>query len=166
MKRTFFVLLIAGSAVAAAVGVLRGRDQDQHRIRKNLAQLAAWVSKTEKESELVTLSKNQRLIALFTRECRIKMGHPVPEIEGLEMLTASLQLGKQSVERVKVSLRDIAVTIAKDHSEAKTKMTILATVPDPERAGNATDARELEIKWKKIGGVWKIDEVKEVEVLH
>lgn len=142
------------------------RNRDERRIRKNLGSLAAAVSKSRDEGNLSFIAKIAKIRSLFTKDCRITVGAPIPDIEGIEMLVAIFSQALKSVDEVKVNFYDISVTIGEERTTARTAMTAKATGHDPHVGRRVTDAREIEMDWKKIDGTWKIREVRAVRTLY
>ena len=139
------ILVFLGMAVVAAIFFLTCK-QDQRIIKKKLNLLADTVSRSPGQDKLISLVKAGRLKDLFTPDCLIELGEPIPRIE--------------------VTFRDIAVTIEQPPLAAKTVMTATAVSPDSDGGGRRTDAREIEMEWKKIDRIWKIFKVSEVKTLY
>ena len=142
------------------------RHRDQRLIKKGLGSLAITVSKSTNEGELAFIAKTRKIKSLFTQACRIVVGDPIPDIQGLEMLATAFCQALRSVDELNVGFYDISITIGEEGTTAKTMMTAKATGPDPYEGGPVTDVREIEMNWKKIDGTWKIAEVRAVQTLH
>ncbi len=167
MKKIFSVILLLVLAAGAAGFLYRfNLNRDERLIRKNITALAEVVSRPADESVLVALGRTEKVLALFTPDCRIMLDPPVPEINGREELTAVLMSGNRLPGEIKVEFKDVKVKFGSDRMEAKTIMTALATVPEPEDGRRVTEVREIEMAWKKTGDGWKIAVVKEIEVLY
>ena len=160
------VPLILTLTVSLIIIFFTSRNRDERRIRKNLGSLAVTVSKSRDQGDLAFIAKAQRIKSFFTQDCRIVVGAPVPDIQGVEMLAGVFYQALRSVDEVKVGFYDISITIAEQGSSAKTVMTAKATSSDPHGGGRVTDAREIEMDWKKIDRTWKIVEVRAIQVLQ
>ena len=124
------------------------------------------LSKSDKESELVALADIQRIKPLFTKDCRIAAGAPLPEIIGPDELVSTIYQAQRMVSRIAIDFYDISVIIGKEHLTARTIMTATATGPGPRGGKSMTEAREVEMRWKKVAGVWKIAEVRFIKILR
>lgn len=142
------------------------RHRDQRLIKKGLDSLAITVSTSRNEGELAFIAKTRKIKSLFTQDCRIVVGDPIPDIQGLEMLTTTFCQALRSVDELDVDFCDISITIEEEGTSAKTMMTAKATGPDPYKGEPVTDVREIEMNWKKIDGTWKIADVRAVQTLH
>lgn len=165
MKKITIPLILTLTVSLMAIFFIT-RNRDERHIRKNLSSLAATISKSRDEGALALIAKAQKIKSFFTQDCRIVVGAPIPDIQGLEMLVAVFYQALRSVDEVNVGFHDISVTIGEEGITAKTVMTAKATGPDPQGGERVTDAREIEMDWKKIDGTWKIAEVRVVQILH
>lgn len=136
---------------------------DEWQIRRNLSSLAAMVSGLGNESELVAMNNIRKMKSLFTKDCHIAVGSPVPEMTGHDMLVSTVYQVRKMVNNVDVDFYDISVTIGENRVTARTTMTATVTRREGERG---TEAREVEMRWKKVEGVWKIAEVQLVKTLR
>ena len=159
------ILVFLGMAVVAAIFFLTCK-QDQRIIKKKLNLLADTVSRSPDQDELTSLAKAGRLKGLFTPDCLIELGEPIPRIDDRETLMAMYYNFQRAIPRIEVTFRDIAVTIERPPLAAKTVMTATAVSPDSDGGGRRTDAREIEMEWKKIDRTWKIFKVSEVKTLY
>ncbi len=165
MKKLILVLTFLLTA-SFIVFFLLTRQGDERQIRKNLISLAAMVSKLGDESELIALANIQKIKSLFTRDCQISLGAPVPEIRGRDMLISALHQARRMVERIEVDFYDISVIIGENYMTAKTTMTAKATALDPQRGKRVMEAREVDMCWKKVEGEWKIAKVQLIRTLR
>lgn len=165
MKKITIPLILILAVLVIIISFM-ARNRDERRIRKNLGSLAVTVSKSKDEGTLAFIARIAKIKSLFTKDCRIVVGAPVPDIEGLEMLIGIFSQTLKSVDEVKINLYDISITIGEEQATARTAMTAKATGPDSHGGGRVTEAREIEMDWKKIDGTWKIDEVRAVQTLR
>ncbi|MCD5401476.1 nuclear transport factor 2 family protein [candidate division NPL-UPA2 bacterium] len=124
------------------------------------------VSKLRNEGELMALANIQRIKLLFTQDCRIAVGAPVPEIRGHDMLISALHQARRIVGKIEVDFYDISVIIGENRTTARATMTAAATGLDPQRDKRVIEAREVEMRWKKVEGEWRIAEVRLIRTLR
>jgi ketosteroid isomerase-like protein len=162
------VFIIAAIVAAGMVIWLVTQDWDQRRIRKNLNRLAAVALKPRGTAiEGIDLFKRVAILrSLFTEDCVISPGEPVPQIRGLDELSAIFSQGINMVAELKVLFKDVSVSMAPGRAGATATMTAEGIGTDLQGGGRQFEAREIEMAWKKVGGKWKIALVKEVKTLH
>lgn len=162
-------ILIAAALVLTVVivlVVLLTRDKDEALIKKELSVLCAVCSKSkDSSSELLLMGKTNKLKTMFTEDCSISVGRPVPEISGVGTLAAVFYQAMRAVSEISFSFRDISVTIDDTRTSAVTTMTAKATGSDAGGSGGL-EAREIRMLWKKVDGTWKISEATVVEILR
>ncbi|MFH0911422.1 MAG: nuclear transport factor 2 family protein [Planctomycetota bacterium] len=159
------VFLSILAACGAALYLLY-RDSDEAKIRKRLDVLAETLSKSGPEGPLSVLPKMQRLSDLFTKDCRVSAGGPVPFIEGERALLAAFQRLYGEVDSVAVRFYDVEVTADPSGRAARATLSATATRRHLVRRGESLYARELNFDWKKVDGAWRIDEVTVIEILR
>ncbi len=162
MKRIIIVAAVV--VVAVAVVFLLAADRDERQIRKNLRGLGKTVSRTADTSDLALIGKIGRIKSLFTKDCRITMSPPVPEINSIDILVAVFGQAMHTIDELKVTFHDVSVAIDEKRTEADTFMTARTVRSSGGR--RETDAREMKMRWKKIEGVWQIAEIEEIRTLH
>lgn len=165
MKK-FILTLSFMLLVSFSVFFLFIRRGDERQIRKNLISLVVMISKLGDENEFIALANIQRIRSLFIRDCRIVLGAPVAEIHGQDRLVSALLQARRTVGRIEVDFYDISVILGENSLTAKTMMTVKVTGPDPRINGRIIEAREVEMHWKKVGGEWKIAQVRLIRTLH
>ena len=159
-------ILIAACVAAAAVLIfVLMRDSDERRIRAQLKRFRNVVTKSDEAvSEIVLLGNTRALQALLTDACTVRIGSPVPDMNGKRSIVAAyFHVMKMSLT-IEVALYDISVTIGDDRATATSVMT--ATAGSPDGRGDGIEAREIEMRWKKIEDTWKIAEVKAAVVFR
>jgi hypothetical protein len=169
LRNTRKVVFIIAAIVAAGMVIwLVTQDWDQRRIRKNLNRLAAVAFKPRGTAiEGIDLFKRVSILkSLFTEDCVISPGEPVPQIRGLDELSALFTQGINMVAELKVLFKDVSVSIAPGRTGATATMTAEGIGTDLQGGGRQFEAREIEMAWNKVGGKWKIASVKEVKTLH
>jgi len=85
---------------------------------------------------------------------------------GPDRLVSAVYQARRMVNRIAIDFYDISVIIGKKHLTARTIMTATATGPGPRGGKTMTEAREIEMRWKKVAGVWKIAEVRFIKILR
>jgi len=124
------------------------------------------VSKSGNENEVMALANIQKIKTLFTRNCRIAVGAPIPEIRGHDMLMSTVYQARKMVNKIDVDFYDISIIIGDKQVTARTTMTVKATGPDSRGDKQVIEAREIEMRWKKIENRWKIAEVQVIRTLR
>lgn len=165
MRKVVIPLVLVGIVLFIIIFLIT-YNRDQRIIKKKLNSLADTISKSDNEGDLAFITKAGRLNSSFTQDCLIEVGAPIPRIEGLETLMAVFSHFQQSAYNIDVTFYDITVTVDQQRITARTVMTVKATGPDPNGGGDMTDAREIEMDWKKIDSTWKIARVSEIKTLH
>jgi len=160
------IALVLLLVLSVPVIFLVTRNRDTRIIKKHLNVLAVTVSKSAQASELAFIAKIGRINNLFTQDCLIEVGAPVPKIQGLETLVSVFSHFQKSVDRMDVKFYDVGVTVNKESFSAKAVMTVRAVGTDPQDGGSMNDAREIEMDWEKDEGKWKIAIVREIKTLR
>ena len=162
MNRKAIVIACIVLAAAAALYLLT-RDRDEQRIRKNLALLADTVTKPgEGIGEIPLMGRTRTVQSLFTDDCTISVGRPVPDVTGIQQLTTVYFQAMRMTDAIEVTFHDVSVAIGDDGVSATTTMTAKAT----RAKDRAIEAREVELTWKKLEGKWRIHRAESVRVLR
>ena len=114
----------------------------------------------------MALANIRKIKSLFTPDCQIVVGAPIPEIQGHDMLISTIYQARRIVNRIDIDFYDISVTIGDNHVRARTIMTAAATGLAPQEGERVIEAREIEMRWKKVEGLWKIREVRLIQTLR
>ena len=158
------------AALAGIMGVLVVfllRDNDEAMIRNELSSLAAVCSKlSDNSGELVIMGKANRLKTLFTQDCVISVGRPVPEMTGVDTLAAVFFQAMRTVSEMEVTFVDISVTVDDVRVSATTTMTARATEARGVGSSRELQAREIQMLWRKVDGTWKIAKATVVKILR
>ncbi|MCD5397514.1 nuclear transport factor 2 family protein [candidate division NPL-UPA2 bacterium] len=157
------VLLLTVSFIAFFLLTHHG---DERQIRRNLISLAARLSRLGNESELMALANIKKIKLLFTQDCRIMVGAPIPEIRGHDMLLSTLHQTRRVMGKIEVDFYDISVIIEEDLVTARATMTAMATGLDSQRDERIIEVREVKMYWKKVEGEWRIAEVRLIRTLR
>lgn len=165
MKKTVISLVLLAIVLFISIFLIT-YDWDQRAIKKRLNSLADTVSKSSDEGDLAFISKIGRLKSLFTKDCLIDVGAPIPKIEEMETLLAIFSNFYRSADEINVKFYDITVDVSTSRITAKTVMTAKETGLVQNGSGHITNAREIAMDWKKIDKAWKIFRVLEVKTLH
>ena len=165
MRKVISVTVIA--ILVLLIGfVFLSRERDEHQIRKNLSLLRELLEKSSNESPVAGLGRAKRVGTFFVDDCRIGIGHPVPNIHGRNELVAIVQQARKSVYEMHVRFVDISMSVSGDRTGASVSMTAAATARSAGEFGPETEACEVEMVWVKIGRSWKIKEVREIKTLR
>ena len=165
MKKKIIILVLPAIVLFLSIFLI-SYDWDQRAIKKRLNLLADTVSKSADEGDLAFIAKIGRLKSLFTKDCLIEAGDPIPRIEERETLIAIFTHFQRSADEINVKFHDITVTVSTSRITAKAVMTAKETGFVPDGSGHITNAREIAMEWKKIDRIWKISRVLEVKTLH
>jgi hypothetical protein len=146
--------------------VFLSRQRDELQIRRSLVLLQELLEKSSDEPPIAGLGKAKKVGKLFIDDCRIKLGHPVPDINGRSELEVVVQQARKSVYEVSVRFADISVSVSNDRTGASVSMTATATVRGAGEFGSEIEACEVEMAWVKTGGSWKIEEVHRIKAIR
>lgn len=166
MKKIIIVLIFV-IIILLIIFLFLSYDRDERIIRKNLRILKATTSKSKDDNNLTLIAKTQKIQSLFTDECRVIVEYKqIPEIDNLNELLAVYQQYFRLVDDIKVNFYDTSIRIMNDRNSADVLMTAKATGTDPQDHEKISEAREVQMIWKKIDNKWKIAEVKALKTLH
>jgi hypothetical protein len=159
-----FLLLFLWVAVWVVL-FFTGRDQDIGQIRKNLEEVTSLVEKQGDEAPLVSLAGVQKFVSFFADNCQIEVGSPVPGITSKSELMGTVSQLRQSADNIEVKLSEISITL-EDNDSARSIFIAKAVVSGSLMEREEVQPRQLDVKWEKIDGSWKIKKVQIVEVLR
>ena len=165
MKRLIGITVGVGF-ILFLIFILFSTGRDESQIRKNLGLLRGLLEKSSDENPIAALGKARKAGTFFVDDCNVRVGSPVPDINGNGQLVAIVQQARKSAYEVKVRFSDISVLISDDRNTASVSMTASAIACEAGGAGRNIEAREVEMSWVKLDRVWKIKEVRAVETLH
>ncbi len=165
MRKVISVTVIA--ILVLLIGfVFLSRERDESQIRRNLSLLRELLEKSSDETPVAGLGRAKRAGMFFVDDCRIEIGHPVPDIHGRDELVAIVRQARKSVCEMHVRFVDISVSVSADRTSASVSMTAAAIVRRAGEFGSETEACEVEMAWVKAGRSWKIKEVREIKALR
>ena len=165
MKKTAGIIMVVVIILLIAF-VFLSRERDELRIRKNVSLLRKLLEKSSDEPPIAGLGKAKKVGKLFTDECRIRLGHPVPDINGRSELEVVVQQARKSVYEARIRFVDISVSVSDDRASASVSMTAAATVRGAGEFASEIEAREVEMDWVKTGRFWKIEEVRGIKAIR
>ncbi len=159
---------ITAVAVLILLGgfVFLSRERDELQIRRNLSLLRELLEKSSDESPVAGLGRAKRVGMFFVDDCRIGIGHPVPDIHGRNELVAIVQQMRKSVCEAHIRFVDISISVSGDGTGAFVSMTAVAAARGAGEFGSETEACEVEMAWAKIGRSWRIKEVRKIKALR
>ena len=160
MKKTFLVLMFL--IVSVTVVIFLFSHQDERQIRRNIASLSAGISALMEEDGIAALIEARKIGSLFTEDCQIVVGEPVPEIHGREeLISAAYGVTRWVVaDKVEVAFYDVSVTIAENGVMAISIKTVVVT-DTPGR-----EIRNIKMHWEKREGRWEIATAKSIPILY
>ncbi len=157
------MVIICIVLAAAIVVYFVTRNRDERQIRKKLGLLAGAVTKSgEGVGEIPLMGRTRTVQSLFSDDCVISVGKPVPDINGVQQLTTVYFQAMRMTDAIEVTFLDVSVTLGDDGVSATTNMTAKAT----RARDKGIEAREIEMKWRKIEGTWRIHEAEAVQTLR
>ena len=165
MRKVISVTVIA--ILVLLIGfVFLSRERDELQIRRNLSLLQELLGKSSDEPPVAGLGRAKRVGMFFVDDCRIRIGHPVPDIHGRDELVAIVHQARKSVYEAHVRFVDISISVSGDRTGASVSMTAAATARRAGEFGSETEACEVEMFWVKTGRSWKIKEVREIKAVR
>ncbi len=162
MKRTLILILVIALCVGA---YFLWRGGDERRIRRRLDVLSQTVSKPRGSPDAAMFGRLSSLRTLFTQDCRLSPGNPIPDIQSQEGLALAYRRAYSVVDWAEVDLRDVEVDVAESRERATVRLTAMLEYQrgaEPQ----ATGAREIEIDWEKVDDEWRISEIAVVEAVR
>lgn len=159
MKKILLILTLL--VVAVAVVVFYFSQQDERQIRRNIASLSDSISALLREDGIAALTEARRIGLLFTEDCQITVGGPVPEIHGRqELISAAYGARRMLAGKVEVAFRDVSITVAEDRVTAISTKTAVAT------GATGREVRNIKMRWEKTEGRWEIATAKYIPILR
>jgi hypothetical protein len=163
-KRGVGVVLVVALAVAGWM-YLR-RDRDEARLRRALAELAAWVEKKAPESPLAAGGTADRIARQFSESGADLIIQGLPSLTSAsraEIRSAVFQF-RHGAEHLSVSVRDVEVTLAEDRTRAR--MTFVVSASLRMAGGEERGVREVRMDWAREEEGWRIRRIEADEGLR
>lgn len=133
-------------------------------VRRQLTKLAADVSFSQNENNLVKIADAQSVADFFSSNVVVNIdvpGHEEQTIAGRDEITQAALLSRQQATDLDVKFPDVNVTVAADKLSATADVTLQATV-----SGEANAIiQEVKFTFEKVGGQWLISKVETVRTL-
>ncbi len=133
---------------------------EEARIRNNLKSIESILSKQPDEPLASGLIRANRAAEYFAEDCHIRVNGQI--VSGKAELPAVIYQARQSSSTIRISLRDIQITLI-DENKAKVLLTAHLSADGPVLDSTAT---EVEIDMAKLEGAWKIQKLQTVDVLR
>jgi hypothetical protein len=162
-KPVILMLVVAGLAAWAA---WRAWPSDERRITRALEALAADTSVDAVEAPVERLARAARIGAAFTEDATLEPGGHVPAVEGRDAIVALAARLRGTDLTGRLRFADVTVSIDADRNGARTTMTATITTRERQTGGDTTDAREVEMRWVRQDGHWRISRAAVVSTLQ
>lgn len=161
-------ILLAAVALALIVGTIAGiavLRSDSRKINRKLAYLQGLVSKTQDESDFVSLARAREIALHFTVTPYVRLSGYLPVISHRRELQPVLYQYRSNLDTVSVDVYDKTLEISPDRQAATMELTAKGTA---RRGGETrTDVQQVQIKWVKQDGEWLVNRVEFVSsIVH
>jgi SnoaL-like domain len=156
------------AAVIAAAGWYGWRwffPDDEALIRAVLTRIEENVGGNHQDGEVGRLARAASLRAEFDQHITIDAGPPFSTLSGRDAVIGAAARLNTSVPDVELRFVDVQVSMAPDRASANVYMTAEATFREA-RGGQALEARELDVTFRKADGAWVISNVNLVRTLE
>lgn len=154
MRRKGIVLLI-NLLLASVLIYLLLRSDDTEQIRRQTERLSQVVARTGREPDLALVGRINALQRLLAEDCSIRVGSPVPILEGRNAVLGAYRSAWPQVKEAHLEFVDLVVTLEEEGERAETRQTARARwqigAADP-----VADERVLRMAWRKNDGDWQI----------
>jgi hypothetical protein len=133
-------------------------------IRKQLAGLAADISFSQGQNNLVQLAHVQSVAGFFASNVVMNItipGHDLQETMGHDEMTQAVMLSRQKATDIDLKFPDINITVAPDKTSATADVTLDATISGERNAV----LQEVKFTFQKTDGQWLINRVETVQVV-
>ena len=133
-------------------------------VRRQLAKLAADVSFSQNENNLVKIADAQSVADFFASNVVVNIDVPEHEeqtMAGRDQITQAALLSRQQATDLEVKFPDVNVTVAADKLSATADVTVQATVSGQPNA----IVEEVKFTFEKIDGQWLISKVETVRTI-
>ena len=139
---------------------------DEAQIRGVLDRIANAVSAgAAGEGEVARIARAASVRNVLDPQIVVDAGPPFSTITGRDALIGALARLNATVRDLDVEFDDVQVTVAPDRATARASLTAEAHVRD-ERGGQALEARELDVTFRRLEGDWVVSEVALVRALQ
>jgi len=152
-------------ALALYFALTRLWPDDERRIRDTLDELAAVVSAPAGDG-IALVTRAAQLGSFFADDVVIDLGRPFNPIHGRETivgLAARMQIPGEGLD---VRFVDVTVDLLPGGDVAVVRLTATVRAHGQSVLDRTLDAKELEMRLRKVGGDWTIDEVLGVETIE
>jgi len=133
-------------------------------IRKQLAGLAADISFSQSQSDLVKIAHAQSVAGFFADNVVMNItipGHDMQTTMGHDEITQAVLTSRQAATGIDLKFPDVNITVAPDKNSATADVTVDATVSGERNAV----LQEMKFTFEKTDGKWLIDQVETVQVI-
>ena len=138
---------------------------DEAQIRAVLEHIAEAVGGGAQEGEVARLARAASVRASLDPQIVVDAGPPFSRITGRDALVASVARLNSTVRDLDVQFDDVQVTVAPDRLTARASLTAEARFRD-DGGGEAFEARELDVMFRKLEEEWVVSEVALVRALQ
>lgn len=137
---------------------------DEARIRRGLERIADAVGMDGGEGEVARIARAASMRNELDPDIVVEAGPPFSRMTGRDIVVAAVARLNSSVPDLDVQVRDVQVAVAPDRTTASGSVTVEARFRD-ERGERVTDARELDLTFRRRDGDWVVSTVTLVRAL-
>jgi hypothetical protein len=159
------IVIVAVMAVGGWYGWHWLFPDDEAMIRAVLTRIEESIGGSGTEGDLGRLAKVAALRSELDQKITIDAGPPFSRLSGRDAVLGAAARLNTSVPDLEIRFVDVQVSLAADRRTANAYMTAEASFHDA-RSGQAFEARELDVTFRKLDGAWVIAEANLVRTLE
>ena len=166
MKRAVQIGTGLLAAILLVWGVRAWVPSEERQIQRQLDALAEAASFEAGEPNLVRMANAARIGGYFTEDATIDLGPPLTAIHGREAIRAIAARVQVPAEGVEIDFVDIQIAVASEGTRATVSMTVTGSGLDLATGDRVIDARELDVRLRKVENewlIWKVEAVSAIE---
>jgi hypothetical protein len=133
-------------------------------IRQQLAGLAADISFSQSQNDLVKMARAQNVASFFAGNVTVNVtvtGYDQQTVMDHDEITQAMLASRQRATDIDLKFPDVNVTVAPDKTSATADVTVDATVSGERNA----ILQEMKFTFEKTDGHWLINRVETVQVV-
>lgn len=159
------IVIVAVACLALWFGWRYAFPSDEAQIRRVLESIADAVgSGTADEGQVARIARAASMRNELDPQIVVDAGPPFSQMTGRDAVVAAVARLNSTVRDLEVELSDVHTTVAPDRTTARTSLTVEGRFRD-ERGERVVDARELDVRLRRLDGEWVVSQVAPVRVL-
>ena len=165
MVKAKYIIVAGGVLVAGIIAFFIFSQREEAKVEKQFKFSAKKIEKTPEESQIVAVTKANRIREVFTETCNIHApAHSFSEDISSDELSTLFLTNRSHYLEISLKFYDFVI----DFPEKDTaQVNVTASMEGKLTTGELVeDLHELKCKLQKIEGIWRLKEIEIVEVLR